>query len=54
MLQWYERDGYYRKRLLREIEFIQKYREKFPNSFIDYSLLGKHFVVEYLFEYKGK
>lgn len=54
MLQWYERDGYYRKRLLREIEFIQKYREKFPNSLINGSLLEKHFVVEYLFEHEGK
>lgn len=54
MLQWYERDGYYKKRLLREIKFIQEYRSKVPNSFIEYSLLGKHFVVEYLFEYKGK
>jgi len=30
MLQWYERDGYYKKRLLREIKFIQEYRSKVP------------------------
>ena len=44
MLQWYERDGYYKKRLLREIKFIQEYRSKVPESFIEYLFCGKTLV----------
>lgn len=56
MQQWYERDGYYKKRLLREIEFIQEYRRRVPNSYIEYLFWGesKYFAVKYLFEYNGK
>ena len=56
MLQWYERDGYYKKRLLREIKFIQEYRSKVPESFIEYLFCGKekYFVVKYVYEYKSK
>ena len=56
MVQWYERDGYFRKQLLREVEFINKYATEFPQSSIGYLFdqNNGNFIVKFLAEYKGK
>jgi len=55
MLQWYERDGFYKRRLIREVEFIQSYRKKFPDSHIKFTINdNKDFVVRYFFMYEGE
>lgn len=56
MKQWYVRDGYYKKRLLHEIEYIKHYREKYPQDKITYDFCGElqSFCVWYKYDYKGK
>jgi molybdopterin/thiamine biosynthesis adenylyltransferase len=56
MQQWYERNGYYKQRFLREIEFVKQYRIDKPNSSIKCSFFGesKEFIVTYTLEYSGK
>lgn len=56
MQQWYERNESYKKRLLREINFIKQYKRKYPKSNITYEFYGslKIFSVWYVYEYDEK
>ncbi|GAA0752053.1 ThiF family adenylyltransferase [Clostridium sartagoforme] len=54
--QWYEREDSYKKRLLREIDFVKEYKKSTPKSKITYSFWGKseNLLISYSYEYKNK
>lgn len=55
-MQWYEKGNYYKKRLLREIKFIEEYKKRNPESKIEYKFWGKskNLVVRYIYKYNGR